>query len=435
MLGRDLLRNCLSSNKKIDFGEFVKDFSDDELLGLTYDWKLWAREKQLPSRNDWVTWLILAGRGWGKTRVGAEQIRMWQESGVKRLALIGQTPKEVRDVMIEGESGLLAISPPWNMPKYESSKGRVSWNNGASALVYSGENPEALRGPQHEKAWVDELAKFAYAQKAMDNLMFGLRLGDMPQVLITTTPRPTKTIKELINLKSTLITKGSTFENKANLSSVFLEVILDKYQGTRLGRQELEAEMLDDVPEALWQREIIERNRILKSPDMKRIVVAIDPSTTNNDGSDEAGIIVAGIDENNISYILEDISIKASPKNWAEIAIAAYYKWSADRIIGEANNGGDMIETILRGIDNNVSYKKVWASRGKATRAEPIAALYEQDKVKHVGFYELLEDEYCEWVPGSKSPNRLDAAVWALTELMITKTARMRPLKRTRLGL
>jgi len=428
------LKNFPNFKTREQINEFIGDFSDEELLRLTYDWKLWARESQLPQRDDWVTWLILAGRGWGKTRVGAEQIRSWHESGVKRLALIGQTPKEVRDVMIEGESGLLAVSPPWDMPTYESSKAKVTWNNGSSALIYSGENPEVLRGPQHEKAWVDELAKFRYAEATWDNLMFGLRLGD-PQAIVTTTPRPTKIIKSLMALGSTMITKGSTFENEANLSKVFISTILDKYQGTRLGRQELEAEILEDVPEALWTRSNLDNNKILKCPDLKRIVVAIDPATTSNETSDEAGIIVAGLGYDNLGYVLEDISIKASPKVWAEVAIAAYYKWKADRIIGEANNGGDMIEIILRSIDYHVSYKKVWASRNKQTRAEPIASLYEQNKVKHVGFFEKLEDEYCEWVPGNKSPNRLDAAVWALTELMISQTARVIPIKKSRLGL
>ena len=411
------------------------DFNEQELVHLQYDWEFWARESQLMPSTRWVIWLILAGRGWGKTRVGAEQVRMWQESGVQRMALVGQTPKEVRDVMIEGESGILEISPPWNKPVYESSKARVTWSNGSHALIYSAENPEVLRGPQHEKAWVDELAKFKNARDTWDNLMMGLRLGE-PQVVVTTTPRPTKIIKELINTEMTHITKGNTFENEENLSEVFLTTILSKYEGTRLGKQELYAEILEDNVDALWTRNTIDKNRILKMPDnLKRIVVAIDPSTTNKETSDEAGIIVAGLGVDNLGYILEDMSIKASPKTWAEIAIMAYYKWNADKIVGEVNQGGDMIETILRGIDNNISYKTVWASRNKQTRAEPIASLYEQNKVKHVGYFEKLEDEYCEWVPGEKSPNRLDAAVWALTELMIKRDGRLIGADRRILGI
>jgi phage terminase large subunit-like protein len=425
----------LKNATKADVEEMMLDFNEQELLNLQYDWEFWARDSQLPPDTRWIIWLILAGRGWGKTRVGAEQVRRWQESGVYRMALVGQTPKEVRDVMVEGESGILEVSPPWNKPTYESSKARVTWSNGAHALIYSAENPEVLRGPQHEKAWVDELAKMKKAQETWDNLMMGLRLGE-PQVVVTTTPRPTKIIKDLINLEMTHITKGSTFENEDNLADVFLTTILNKYQGTRLGRQELNAEILGDNPEALWARATLDKNRIIKLPEnIKRIVVAIDPSTTNKETSDEAGIIVAGLTYENTGVILEDISIKASPKVWAEIAISAYYKWNADRIVGEANNGGDMIETILRSIDNNVSYKKVWAAKSKQTRAEPVASLYEQDKVKHVGYFEQLEDEYCEWVPGEKSPNRLDAAVWALTELMIQKNGRLLTLNRSRLGI
>ena len=362
----------------------------------------------------------MAGRGWGKTRVGAEQIRSWQEEGSERFALVGQTPAEVRDVMIEGESGILAISPPWNMPHFEPSKRKLTWPNGAFAMTYSAENPDLLRGPQHEKAWVDELAKFKYLEDCWDNLLLGLRIGRDPQALITTTPRPNKVLKGIMMDPTTVMTRGSTYDNIANLAPTFIEVIKSKYEGTRLGRQELFAEILDDNPGALWTRKNLEDTRLSKNlPEMKRIVVAIDPAVTSNEKSDETGIIVAGLGTDNHGYVLEDISMRASPDTWARAAVMAYDKWQADRIIGEANNGGDMIEFTIRTVNPKVSYKKIWATRNKQTRAEPVAALYEQGKVHHVGYYAVLEDEYCEWVPGAASPNHLDAAVWAFTELML----------------
>lgn len=379
----------------------------------------WARPNQKIPDGEWVNWVIMAGRGFGKTRTGAETIRQWKNQGYKRFAFIANTPADARDIMIEGESGILAISPPWDKPSYEPSKRRITWNNGAIATIYSGENPELSRGGQHEKAWFDELAKYKYPQDTYDNIMFGLRLGDNPQTVITTTPKPIKTIKQIIKDKRSYITRGSTFENKSNLADVFINTIVQKYEGTRLGRQELYAEILDDNPNALWTRGNIEKTRVTKCPQLTRIVVAIDPATTDTETSDEAGIIIAGKDANGHGYILDDKSIKASPDKWAREAVTAYHKWQADRVIGEGNNGGDMIELLLRVVDNKVSYKKVTASKGKYTRAEPIAALYEQEKIHHVGSYNILEDELCEWEQGDKSPNRLDALVWALTELML----------------
>lgn len=420
---------------KEQINEALIDLPDSAIEQLMYDWQIWARDSQLLPVGDWLAWLIIAGRGWGKTRTGAETIRQWQSEGVMRMALVGQTPAEVRDVMIEGESGILAISPPWNKPVYKSTQSKVCWNNGAVAHVYSAENPEVLRGPQHEKAWIDELAKFRYAQDTWDNTMFGLRLGDNPQVIITTTPRPTKTLKSIMTNKTTVITKGTTYENKANLPLKFFENIVATYESTRLGRQELYAEILGDTPGALWTRNTIDNSRVSKLPELKRIVVAIDPSTTSNADSDEAGIIVGGLGVNNEGYVLEDYTIKASPAKWAKIALTAYYKWKADRIVGEANNGGDMIETIIKSYDVTASYKKVWASRGKIVRAEPISSLYEQGRIHHLGYHEQLEDELCEYVPGAKSPNRLDAMVWAMTELMGVTANAIRTLSKQALGL
>jgi phage terminase large subunit-like protein len=324
--------------------------------------------------------------------------------------------------MIEGESGILAISPPWNMPEYTSSLRKLTWPNGAFALTFSGENPEQLRGPQHEKAWVDELAKLKYPQETWDNLELGLRLGNNPQVVVTTTPKPVKIIRELYKDSQTYITSGSSYENAGNLAQAFIDRIIKKYEGTRLGRQELHAELLEDVKGALWNSKQIEDLRVSIIPEMKRVVVGVDPAVTNTSSSDEAGIVVAGLGIDDHGYVLDDASLRDSPDKWARAAVAAYHKLKADRIIGEANNGGDLVEIVIRTVDKSVSYKKVHASRGKLTRAEPVAALYEQKKVHHVGLFPLLEDEMTSWVPGNPSPNRMDALVWALTELMLDGT-------------
>jgi len=366
--------------------------------------------------------LFLVGKSFiatHNTRTGAEQVREWVSEGYKYINLLAKTPGEARDVMVQGESGILNCCPSWDMPQYEPSKLKITWKNGAVASIYSGENPEQSRGGQCEKAWCDEIAKYRYPEIALDNLMFGLRLGDNPQIVITTTPKPIKTIKELLTDKNTVITRGSTYENIGNLANAFIQTVIKKYENTRIGRQELYAEILDDNPNALWRRVDIDQSRITldKVPDLIKIVVAIDPATTSNEESDDTGIVVAGKDAQGHGYILDDRTIKASPDGWGKEAVKAYYRWKADRIIGEANNGGDMIEFVIRSVDKNAPYKKVTATRGKVIRAEPIAALYEQKKIHHAGYFADLEDQYCEWVPGDKSPNNLDAAVWALTEL------------------
>lgn len=412
----DLLRSYLKRATPDEIREAVMSLSQQDAEALLYDWGLWARNNQLSPELPWVVWLCLAGRGWGKTRTGAEEVRSWVNQGYGRIALVGRTAADVRDVMIQGESGLLAIYPKHERPRYIESKRRVEWSNGAIATCYSADKPDQLRGPQHDKAWADELASWQYPD-AWDQLMFGLRLGDNPQVIVTTTPRPTPIIKKLIADKTTAIVRGSTFDNKANLASAFITTITDKYQGTRLGRQELYAEVLDDNPNALWKREDIEKYRAKQAPTMQRMVVAIDPAATSKDDSDETGIIVAGKDILGEFYVFKDASLRDTPNNWAKAALSAYKDFRADRIIGEVNNGGEMVEAVIRNVDPYVSYTGVHASRGKVTRAEPIAALYEQGKVHHVGMFSELEDQMCEWVPGEKSPDRMDALVWALTEL------------------
>ena len=401
----------------------IAALTNEEAESLIFDWSFWARPEQLPPVKDFKTWLLMSGRGFGKTRSGAEYVRMMVQSGTwGRVALIGKTPADVRDTMIEiGDSGILATSPPWFKPVYEPSKRRLTWPNGAIGIVYSGEEPDQLRGPQHHGAWDDELAKHKYPQETWDNLMFGLRLGDNPQVVVTTTPRPIPTIKQIVADPTTVITRGHTLANKANLPESFLKFILGKYEGTRLGRQELAGEILDDNPNALWQRAKIDELRVRKCPDLSRIVVGVDPEATSGENSAETGIIVAGIApvETKIhGFVLDDMSIKATPSGWANAAITAYYKHKADLIIAEDNNGGEMVEYTIRSLDDRVPVKRIHASRGKYTRAEPISALYEQGKVHHVGFFPELEDQMCEWTVGGKSPDRLDAMVWAITELI-----------------
>lgn len=401
----------------------LAELSEDAALALLYDWSFWARDKQLAPEGDWFGWLILAGRGFGKTRTGAEWvIDEVKCHGRRRIALVARTAADVRDVMVEGESGILAISPPWFMPKYEPSKRRLTWPNGAMATTYSGDKPDQLRGPQHDGAWLDELAAWRYTE-SFDQVMFGLRLGDNPQWVGTTTPRPTKLIRELLKDRSVRVTRGSMQENRANLAAQTIVQLEKKYAGTRLGRQELDGAVLDDVPGALWTHTVIDAKRVTSHPDLKRIVVAIDPSTTSEEESAEAGIVVAGVGLDGHGYVLDDLSLRDTPAKWALEAITGFHKFEADRIIGEANNGGDMIEQVLRSVlakgERMPPYNKVHASRGKLTRAEPVSALYEQGMVHHVGSFAELEDQMCTWLPGETSPDRMDALVWALTELMV----------------
>jgi phage terminase large subunit-like protein len=400
--------------------EIINSLSDEEVLDLLYDWQFWARPKQLPPPGDWFGWMLRAGRGFGKTRSGAEFIIDRARKGYRRIALIGQTKADVRDAMVEvGDSSILRISHPNFRPIYEPSKRRLTWPNETIAIIYSGDEPDQLRGEQHDTAWIDELAKFKYSQDTWDNMELGLRLGPDPRVIISTTPRPIPIIKALIEDPDIIDVVGSSYENIANLSEKYIERIIKKYEGTRLGKQEIYAQILSDNPDALWTRKILEKNRINKAPELVRIAVAIDPEATANEMSSETGIIGGGISEDDHCYILEDVTLKGTPDKWGNAAVALYYKLKADRIIGEVNNGGDMVEHVIRSIDKKVSYKAVRASRGKYVRAEPVSALYEQKKIHHVGYFPELEDQLCEWVPGDKSPDRLDALVWLVTELML----------------
>lgn len=420
----------------------LASLTDDECESLLHDWRFLARPAQIEPAGDWQNWLVLAGRGFGKTRCGAEWIREQLKAGANRIGLIAPTASDARDVMVEGESGLLAVcwagdktrsGETLGRPSYEPSKRRLTWANGAIATLFSAEEPERLRGPQHDVIWADELAAWKYLRETWDMAMFGLRLGDRPRTCITTTPKPVPLVKELAKDARTVVTRGSTFDNAGNLAPSFLQAIRDKYEGTRLGRQELNAEILDDLPGALWTRDVLDKTRTKQAPEMQRIVVAVDPSGTKgeSDEGDEIGIVVAGKGVDGRAYVLADQSCKLSPDGWGRRAVAAYHgSWSttpdtvkADRLIAERNFGGAMVEHVIKTIDRSVAYKEVTASRGKVARAEPVAALYEQGRVSHVGSMPELEDQMCAIAPegyvGDGSPDRADALVWALTELMI----------------
>lgn len=389
---------------------------------------MWARPEQMPPPGDWFVWFLNAGRGFGKTRSGTEWIRSRVESGAaRRIAFVGKTPADVRDVMVNGPGGVLENSPPWNMPIYEPSKRSLTWPNGAQALFFSAYEPDQLRGPQFDTAWCDELGSWKYPKDTWDNLSLAVRVGFDPRICITTTPKPIKLIKEIIADPATVVTTGNTYENRDNLSPVFFKQVVRRYEGTTLGLQELYATLLDEAEGALWKRQLIEESRVDSVTGFARIVVSIDPAATNTESSDETGIIVSGVAgalDDLHAYVLEDASGRYSPNEWADIALALYDKWGADRIIAEVNNGGDMVGNTIRTRRNNISFRAVHASRGKAARAEPVVALYEQKKVHHVGFFGDLEDQLCTWEPlgDMRSPDRLDALVWGITELMIGLT-------------
>ncbi len=402
-----------------------------------YHWDRHARAKQRVPKGQWRTWLILAGRGFGKTLTGAETLRKWVHTGkARRIALIGATESEVRDVMVEGDSGLLAVHPPDLRPQYEPSKRRITWTNGAVATIFSAENYEQLRGPQFDTAWVDELCKFRSDREVWDQLNFALRLGKYPRVIITTTPRPTPLLKELLQGEKAgevHVTTGTTYENLKNLSRHFIHFMSQKYGGTTLGKQELEGRILKDVHGALWTNELIASSVMRREnmPEFTRIVVAVDPAVTCHGKSDETGIIVAAKDAENRGYILHDYSGKYTPHGWAKKAIEAFHRFKADCVVAEVNQGGDMVESIVRSVEPSTPFKAVHASRGKALRAEPVLALYEQGRVFHVkgGHLTKLESQMVEYVPGlsKKSPDRLDALVWALTELLLPKDLSVTP--------
>lgn len=402
-----------------DRARFYASLTDDEAEVMETDWAFWARDAQLPPPGDWFVWLMLAGRGFGKTRAGAEYVIERARQGYGPIALIGETAADVRDVMVEvGDSSILKISPDDFRPQYEPSKRRLTWPNGVTATTYSGDEPDQLRGPQHATVWADEPAKWRYDIEAWDNMEMGLRLSDDPRCVATTTPRPTKLIRALVEDEHCVVTGGSTYDNAANLSDRFRERIISKYEGTRIGRQELHAELLTDNPGAMWTAELIEGTRTGGThPELTRVVVGVDPSG----GGDEIGIIVAGRGHDGHGYVLTDKTLSGSPAAWGSAVVKAYDDGKADRVVAEKNFGGDMVLSTLHTVRGTLPVTMVTASRGKQLRAEPIAALYEQGKVHHVGILPKLEDEMCQWDPDTCnwSPNRLDALVWTLSDLML----------------
>lgn len=400
----------------------IAELSAHEAEALLYDWNFWSRPNQkIPAGDEWRFWLVRAGRGFGKTRVGAETVRMWVRT-FPIVNLIGPTAASARDVMIEGESGILSICPPSERPEYLKGANQLRWPNGARSLIFSADEPERLRGPQCFKLWADELAAWRYPE-AWDLAMLGLRLGVSPQAVVTTTPKPIRIVKELVANPSTIQTRGTTYDNRTNLAASFYTQIITKYEGTRLGRQELNAEILDDNPNAMFTHERIEADRVRERPaSLNRIVVAIDPAVTSNEDSDETGIMVCGVDGQNSPhfYVLEDLSGIYTPTEWGTKAVGAFKAFGADRILGEVNNGGDMVEMVIRNVDVSAPFRQVRATRGKEKRAEPIQGLYEQHRVHHVGCFPVLEDQMCDFNPADpnqKSPDHLDALVWALAEL------------------
>ncbi|MGE0340715.1 MAG: DNA-packaging protein [Xanthobacteraceae bacterium] len=391
---------------------------------------MWAREDQLPPLGAQRNWLILGGRGAGKTRAGAEWVRgialgrkRFGEAA-RQIALVGESLADVREVMIEGVSGLLAVHARWERPLWEPSRRRLEWQNGAVAYAFSADDPESLRGPQFEAAWCDELCKWRRAESAFDMLQFGLRLGRNPRAAITTTPRPTPLLRRLLVDPGTVVSRAATQANAFQLAPQFLEQMLARYAGTRLGRQELDGELIEARADSLFPRERIERARVETHPTLARIVVAIDPPASSREGADACGIVAAGVDDDGKVFVLADESAGGlSPLQWASRAIALYRRLEADRIVVEVNQGGEMARAVLHETDASVPVSEVRATRGKALRAEPVAALYEQGRVAHVGAFALLEDEMADFgadgLSQGRSPDRLDALVWAITSLVL----------------
>jgi len=423
--------------------DFLDSLNEGELLALPYLFEFWAMEHQLPPEGDWRAWVIMGGRGAGKTRTGAEWVRAQVEGSrpldegrCRRLALVGETIDQVREVMIFGESGIMACSPDDRRAEWQASRKRLIWPNGATAQAFSAHEPEGLRGPQFDGAWVDELAKWKKARDTWDMLQFALRLGDHPQVCVTTTPRNVGVLKELVQLDTTVVTSAATEANSAFLAESFLEEVLARYAGTRLGRQELDGVLLDEAEGALWNSKMLEACRVEKAPEMDRVVVALDPPVTGKSTSDKCGIVVVGACTKGPvqdwrAYVLADASIgAASPNRWANAAIRAMEAHGAERLVAEVNQGGDLVSSVIRQVDPLVPIKAVHASRGKAARAEPAAALYEQGRIHHLKGLGALEDQMCamtaQGFEGKGSPDRVDALVWALTELMIEPAAKWR---------
>ena len=408
---------------------FLTSLDAGRLEFLAADWPTLASEHQYAgAAGDWRLWLALGGRGAGKTRLGAEWVRAqalgeppFADAPARRIALVGPTQQQARAVMVEGVSGLLAVHGDAERPAFEPSLRRLVWASGTVAEIFSAEEPDALRGPQFDAAWCDELAKWRYPEETWDMLQFGLRLGTRPRQVVTTTPRPMALLKRLIADAGTLLTRATTLEHRAFLAPSFVEDVTARYGGTRLGRQELDAEVIEDDPDALFRRGLFETHRVRTAPEMRRIVVAVDPPATRSERSSACGIVCVGVGRDGRAYVLDDATVRGlSPGGWAARAVGLFHARAADRLIAEVNQGGDMVEAVIREVDPTVAFRAVRAGRGKRLRAEPVAALYEQGRVAHVGVFPELEDELCALgSEGGPSPDRADALVWAVSELML----------------
>jgi phage terminase large subunit-like protein len=413
--------------------EFLATLTGEQLEYLLSDFASYCHDHQLPpdlanNGKPWSTWLLIGGRGAGKTRAGAEWVKSIAKApkrdgeGERRIALIGETEHETREVMIEGVSGLLSVHARDARPQWVPSRRRIEFSNGAIAQAFSAEDPESLRGPQFSAAWADELAKWRHAEATFDMLQFGLRLGVRPRQVITTTPRPTALLKRLIADPSSAVTHAPTRANAYHLSPAFIDNVVKRYDGTRLGRQELDGEIVDDRADALWSRGLIEACRVTSAPNLQRIVVAVDPPASASKGADACGLVAAGRAENGMCYVIADETAAGlSPAGWAAKAIALWRRLQADALVVEVNQGGDMVKSVIREADSAVPVIAVRATRGKWLRAEPVAALYEQGRVKHAGVFPALEDEMCDFgldgLSSGRSPDRLDAMVWAVSHL------------------
>jgi len=419
---------------------FLDELTEPELLGLPYLFEVWAMRHQLPPVGDWRAWIILGGRGAGKTRAGAEWVRAQVEGSLpmdhgrcRRVALLGETYDQVRDVMIQGDSGILACSPPDRRPTWKAGERKLIWPNGATAQAFSAHDPEALRGPQFDAAWADELAKWKKARDSWDMLQFALRLGRNPRLCVTTTPRNTPVLREILALPSSVQTHAPTEANRANLAPSFLAEVRARYAGTRLGRQELDGVLLSDVEGALWTAAMLQAALLDQAPVLDRVVVAVDPAVSAGKASDACGIVVVGATlqgppQDWRAYVLGDRTVQGvGPLAWAQASIAAMQEFGADRLVAEVNQGGALVENVLRQVDPLVPYKALHASRGKSARAEPVAALYEQGRVHHLPGLAELEQQMSQMTPqgyrGTGSPDRLDALVWALHDLVISPAA------------
>lgn len=430
---RAALTDCARAGKA---QTLLRELPEDDAARLLADWELWARDDQLPPDTaqggaPWTTWLVLGGRGAGKTRAGAEWVRglalgrpPFASAPVTPIALVAETMADLREVMVEGVSGLLCVHPRAERPRWEPTRRRLEWPNGAVAQGFSAEDPESLRGPQFAAAWLDELAKWKRAEATFDMLQFGLRLGERPRQMVTTTPRPGPLIRRLLADPATAVTRARTADNAFHLAPGFLGQVLSRYGGTRLGRQELNGELIEDRPDALFDRAALEALREAAAPPLARIVVAVDPPASSRAGADACGLVAAGIDAAGVVHVLADESARGlRPAQWAARAVALFARLEADVIVAEVNQGGEMVRAVIAEVDPQVPVEPVRATRGKYLRAEPVAALYEQGRVRHAGAFPALEDEMCDFgtdgLTSGRSPDRLDALVWAVTALAL----------------